>query len=258
MKNILRTVKILGIMLLSFFASSLLSRTIFIPDTPYLNPALPEQVAYLYQQAQTEIDVRIHGKNEFIAQDESSHTPQEGKLYASHISSIQQTRVAEKKLGQAKNINDRVEAYTQLADAALIDGKSNTAIENYLQVVSTDPQNVAARSGLAEAYTNDGDYNQALTQLRYISSLENDNNSADTEAASIQLYSLQDPNGAIDSYQNALEKQPDDTNIKLLLASAYIVRQDYEQARLILEPILGQGGTNAKIADVYLQKIPKK
>lgn len=123
-------------------------------------------------------------------------------------------------------------AYSQLANAYLLDGKREEAEKNYLTAISLKPDYLPNYALLADLYSGQGQFDKAINIYEPIINLvSNDPDSA------LRLGMLFYNRGGADDYEKArlvfaraVELRPDFSNAIFGLAMAYEKMEDYENA----------------------------
>ena len=120
-------------------------------------------------------------------------------------------------------------ALSGLGKVALENGSYETAKEYFDQAILADPDNTSAYSGLASAYTALGMTDQAIASFE--SALEANPQNLQARYALGLLYAeLGNYTEAIPHIESILDVRPDYTNLRLKLASAYAEIGDYGSA----------------------------
>lgn len=136
---------------------------------------------------------------------------------------LEQYDRARESYGQAQTIDPNVpDIY---ADLAYIDHKSKKlgpAIENYQKALELRPENDSWRRSLAHALWSNEDLDKAVTEFETVE---------DYNVAAYLYQNLDKKDKAIDLYNKAVEKDPEDTKSRFNLGRLYHEKEDYEKAK---------------------------
>lgn len=135
---------------------------------------------------------------------------------------------------------DDVAVRLALADARLAAQDNAAARQEYERIITIDPQNVVARNNLAWLLWQAGEVNAALPHVTTALELAPDSPQVQDTAGMVFL-AAGDAARAVGLLRKAAEASPQDATIHYHLAQALHATGEVQQARQVLEQVLGVG-----------------
>lgn len=137
------------------------------------------------------------------------------------------------------------EAHKNYAVALYATGDPNGAKKQYEQAVKINPKDAVAYNNLGNTYRDLHKIDKAVDAYKQSIKLNNKSLNTYANLANIQLYSQNDANAAIQTYQDGLKALPGNTQLELLLGLAYEANGDNAKAKQTYQDILAHDSGNA-------------
>jgi tetratricopeptide (TPR) repeat protein len=144
----------------------------------------------------------------------------------------------------AEDGQDNAKAQANYAVALYATGDVGKAKDQYEKAVQLDPDNATLRNNLGNAYRDLGDYQKAVDSYQKALSLDPKMLNAYMNLANVYLYTLDQPDLAIKTYQDALKNIPGNQELQVLLGTAYEQSGDKAQATATYEAVLQENPNN--------------
>jgi tetratricopeptide (TPR) repeat protein len=126
----------------------------------------------------------------------------------------------------------------EYAYALYVTNNNDEAIEIYKKVVDLNPQDSTSLNNLANLYRKSKNFTEARAYYeRSISVLPKQVN-AYVNLSHMLIYDTEEKEKGYEVFIEAINNNPDNTNLKLMLAKTYEQQKEYEKAILIYEEIL--------------------
>jgi tetratricopeptide (TPR) repeat protein len=145
----------------------------------------------------------------------------------------------------ASKDQNNAKAQADYAVALYATGDVSKAKDQYEKAVQLDPKNATLHNNLANAYRDLGDYQKAVDSYQKALALDSKSLNAYMNLANLYLYTLDKPDLAIKTYQDALKNLPGNQEIQVLLGIAYEQSGDTAQAKETFQAVLQQNPNNS-------------
>ncbi len=139
---------------------------------------------------------------------------------------------------------DNLAARSGLAEAYTWSGQAAIALPLYDDILTAYPNYIPAQIGKAQALTWQADFRLALTLYEQVLQIEPNNLSALRGQADL-LARLGNYQQATDYFRAAIERYPDSPELKIGLARVYYSRQQTRRAVELLHPLIESGNSEA-------------
>ena len=178
---------------------------------------------------------------------------EEAKPQAGYVSEEYKEKLPELSKAVEEKPNDSV-ARKNYAVALYATGNLNEAVKQYEESVKINGNDATAYNNLGNVYRDQKNYDKAVES--YKKSIEKNKSAINPyiNLANVQLYNLDKPDDAIETYKQALGALPNNAQIELLLGIAYEQKDDKQSARQVYQNILSRDADNVA-AKQRLEKI---
>jgi tetratricopeptide (TPR) repeat protein len=146
---------------------------------------------------------------------------------------------------QAKQKPKDPAAQTNYAVALYATGDTAKAKDQYEKAVQLDPNNATLRNNLGNAYRDLGGYEKAVDSYQKALTIDAKLLNAYMNLANLYLYTLDQPDLAIKTYQDALKNLPGNQEVAVLLGIAYEQSGDKAKAKTAYQTVLESNPNNA-------------
>lgn len=136
-------------------------------------------------------------------------------------------------------------AQADYAVALYATGDISQAKDYYEKAVKLDADNATLRNNLGNTYRDLGDYQKAVDNYQKAIALDAKATNAYMNLANLYLYTLDQAEIAIKTYQEALRNIPDNQELQVLLGIAYEQSGDKASAKATYQAVLQQNPANA-------------
>ncbi len=126
--------------------------------------------------------------------------------------------------GLKKSVEDKPQdagVRRSYAVALYVSGDLKEAQQQYEEAIKLNDKDATLHNNLGNTYRDLKQYDKAVESYQEAIILDNQSQNAYANLANVQLYSLEKPNDAIETYKKAIKAMPNNTQMKLLLAIAY-------------------------------------
>jgi len=180
-------------------------------------------------------------------------------LYLRNLGEGQPEKVAKDSLHKAiehfealVRLNPEIDSYVTLGRLYRLDNQASKAEEIFRKALNADPSSKSALNYLAQLYTDQGAYNQAVELLKKIPESE-----LDTQTLSMLGFAYlqaRDYDNAAATYAKALAQEPDNLDARRAYAEALLRRGKAAEARTELERVLKSdpedGNSHLRLAEL--------
>jgi tetratricopeptide (TPR) repeat protein len=175
----------------------------------------------------------------YIIKSSISKNPQED--FKKNLDNVPAVKRAEKSLNIVeKNIASNPpdsRALRQAADLYYLKMDFSKAIEYYLKESVFNQEDPTLYKSLADSYKENGQIEEAVVAYKKSLEFSTKNNPACFKLADIYTYKLNQPEEVIKIYETAMVNNPQDLNIKLMLASSYETNKIASKAAQLYEEV---------------------
>lgn len=130
------------------------------------------------------------------------------------------------------------------------------AKRQYIEAIKLNDKDAVLHNNLGNTYRDLKQYDKAIESYKDAIKLDKKNQNAYANLANIQLYLVDKPQDAIETYQAAIRFMPDNVQMKLLLGIAYEQTDRKQKAIEIYKDILAKDKNN-QAAKANLQRLKK-
>lgn len=155
-----------------------------------------------------------------------------------------QARLPELKEAVSEKPNNP-EARKNYAVALYATGDTKEAQKQYEEAVKLNDKDAVAYNNLGNVYRDNEQVDKAIDSYKRSIELNKSGINAYVNLANVQMYTKDDTDAAIETYKQALQALPNNTQIELLLAIAYEHKNDTANAKNTYQKILSRDADNA-------------
>lgn len=182
-------------------------------------------------------------------------------LFNSGVGLIKQDKLqdaAEKFSLAVEILPERIDGYKNLAFAYTQMDNDSLAIQTYSKAIEVDPNDMELKNFLGILYYQNKKYEEAIEVLKEVLAKSDPGSKEYSEALYNLAYSydlMGQSDKAIEAYQNALEKNPNDKDLLFNMGRIYFMQDNYEKAiesfKKVLEFDPNDFDANLNIGNAY-------
>jgi len=242
--------KIIVAIVIALIASSLLSQSLFMQNTPVLNSYLGTDILQYVTSLLSRIGKKtspnsLTPSSSFavdpeIAAAHSGGEPVRPKILDALVSAADQQEFQMNMVPE----NKKKAIYLDQGFAYQAAGMKDKALAKYNEAIQKDPQDAISYVRLASVYAEKKDTNQAVDLYEKAMQIQPDNDAAALELANMYQYTTKEYEKAVNVYLQLVVKKPNDPYLKLLLVNALIADGRKDEAKNVLLQIVNSDPTN--------------